>query len=132
MTKEKARKAAEVLMAYADGKEVEFKEFRDTKWQTFKYNKDRFLCFNFDKFDYRIKKEPTYRPFKDKEECWNEMQKHQPFGWVYYGNHLLSIIGMDCRGIDILDEGRVEYIDYKDCFQFLIFHDGAPFGIKED
>ena len=23
--------------------------------------------------------EPTYRPFKDREECWNEMLKHQPF-----------------------------------------------------
>ena len=28
------------------------------------------------------KKEPTYLPFKNKEECWAEMQKHQPFGWV--------------------------------------------------
>lgn len=27
--------------------------------------------------EYRIKPE---RPFKDAEECWNEMQKHQPFG----------------------------------------------------
>lgn len=26
--------------------------------------------------------EPAYRPFKDKEECWNEMLKHQPFGWT--------------------------------------------------
>ena len=29
---------------------------------------------------YRIKPEPKYRPFKDAEECWTEMQKHQPFG----------------------------------------------------
>ena len=26
--------------------------------------------------------EPSYRPFKSQEECWNEMQKHQPFGWI--------------------------------------------------
>ena len=26
--------------------------------------------------------EPKYRPFRTKEECWNEMLKHQPFGWV--------------------------------------------------
>ena len=24
--------------------------------------------------------EPTYRPFSNAEECWAEMQKHQPFG----------------------------------------------------
>lgn len=29
---------------------------------------------------YRIK--PKYRPFKDAEECWQEMQNHQPFGWI--------------------------------------------------
>jgi len=32
--------------------------------------------------NYRIKPSPTYRPFKDAEECWNEMLKHQPFGVV--------------------------------------------------
>lgn len=26
--------------------------------------------------------EPKYRPFKDIEECWNEMKKHEPFGYV--------------------------------------------------
>lgn len=31
---------------------------------------------------YRIKPESKYRPFKDAKECWAEMQKHQPFGWV--------------------------------------------------
>lgn len=36
----------------------------------------------WDNIEYRIKPEPKYRPFKDAEECWNEMQKHQPFGWT--------------------------------------------------
>lgn len=31
---------------------------------------------------YRIKPEPKYRPFANAEECWNEMKKHQPFGWL--------------------------------------------------
>ena len=31
---------------------------------------------------YRIKPEVKYRSFKDKKECWAEMQKHQPFGWL--------------------------------------------------
>lgn len=33
-----------------------------------------------DNIEYRIKPEPKYRPFKDAKECWQEMQKHQPFG----------------------------------------------------
>ena len=32
--------------------------------------------------DYRIKPETKYRPFKDAEECFEEMKKHQPFGWI--------------------------------------------------
>lgn len=32
--------------------------------------------------NYRIKPGPKYRPFIDNKECWNEMLKHQPFGWV--------------------------------------------------
>lgn len=31
---------------------------------------------------FRIKPEPKYRPFANAEECWTEMIKHQPFGWV--------------------------------------------------
>lgn len=31
---------------------------------------------------FRVKSEPKYRPFKNAEECWQEMQKHQPFGWI--------------------------------------------------
>lgn len=32
--------------------------------------------------EYRIKPKIKYRPFANAEECWAEMQKHQPFGWV--------------------------------------------------
>ena len=32
--------------------------------------------------EYRIKPEVKYRPFANAEECWNEMLKHQPFGWI--------------------------------------------------
>ncbi len=33
---------------------------------------------------YRIKPESKYRPFKDEKECWQEMQKHQPIGWITF------------------------------------------------
>ena len=36
----------------------------------------------WDNIEYRIKPEPKHRPFKNAEECWQEMEKHQPFGWV--------------------------------------------------
>lgn len=39
--------------------------------------------FDCDSKIYRINKPGVnYRPFANEEECWQEMQKHQPFGWV--------------------------------------------------
>lgn len=70
--------------------------------------------------------ETTYRPFKDKDECWNEMLKHHPFGWTkhkekqFYGNWIC----VNSNGID----GTSFYDVYKNH----TFADGTPFGIKED
>lgn len=66
--------------------------------------------------------EPSYRPFKDAEECWQEMIKHEPFGWVknkapeYYA----SLAGVSPDR------------DFISAFDRYTFADGTPFGIKED
>lgn len=82
--------------------------------------------------DYRIKPEPKYRSFKNAEECWTEMQKHQPFGVVkdkYFANYqthraftCLITNGCDFRGYE--DE------TFESCFKNLLFADGTPFGVK--
>lgn len=120
MTREEAKNAAEVMMAYADGKEIEI--FNSIKeWKISKCP-----AFNWGECHYRIKKEPTYRPFKNKEECWNEMLKHQPFGWV-----------KDKGNIEYMDISRVgaegiDGYDYSKIFNCFTFADGTPFGIKEE
>ena len=68
MTREEARKAAEVMMAYAEGKEIEHFDEYINDWDKVDDPK-----FNWGIDVYRIKKEPTYRPFKNKEECWAEI-----------------------------------------------------------
>ena len=83
--------------------------------------------------EYRIKPESKYRPFKDTKECWQEMQKHQPFGWIIgkeggYHSLITSIIAdeeeVDINGISgfVLDEIMEHYT----------FADGIPFGVKEE
>ena len=81
---------------------------------------------------YRIKPEPKYRPFKDAEECWQEMLKHQPFGVVkdkYFANYqthraftCLVTNGCHFRGYE--DE------TFENSFKNLLFADGTPFGVK--
>lgn len=117
MTREEARKAAEAMMAYADGKEIEFKSNGLSRWEEVKDP-----IFNWYCGEYRIKKEPTYRPFKNKEECWEEMQKHQPFGWRK------EIESGELRSAAIISDD----ILYTQEFKKFTFADGTPFGIKED
>lgn len=56
MTREEARKAAEVMMAYADGKEIEMRDRARKPWTQIKA-----ACFNWELFDYRIKPKPKPR-----------------------------------------------------------------------
>ena len=67
-----------------------------------------------------------YRPFKDKNECWNEMLKHQPFGWMCGKSNYKQIQVVVNSGVKFVDVFFTfdEAVDYT-------FADGTPFGIKQ-
>ena len=114
MKRETAKELLPIIKAFSEGKQIQF--FDGTIWE------DRnTLSFDSDPSRYRIKPEPKYRPFKSVEECWNEMQKHQPFGW------LKSKTLLEYRINNIS-----EYMNFDNYFNVYIFADGLPFGIKEE
>ena len=76
MNREEAKKFLPIIQAFAEGKKIEMYYHSDKEWKDV-FNPLFNLCC-----EYRVKPEPKYRPFKDADECWNEMLKHQPFGWV--------------------------------------------------
>ena len=78
--------------------------------------------------EYRVKPEPTYRPFKNGEECWQEMQKHQPFGWVK--STLFKDLALVNRVTTLYVEINREIIDYNDALDKFTFADGTNFGVK--
>lgn len=84
--------------------------------------------------EYRIKPEPKRRPFVNAEECWQEMLKHQPFGWTRDKDY--DIYDMVTRVTDsgILFAGSYfnEIATYDFSYDRVTFADGTPFGIKED
>lgn len=80
--------------------------------------------------------EPAYRPFKNQEECWSEMLKHQPFGWLKNKNdESTAVIGNIYQNEEVLiiwaTNERSTYRASK-IFNDYIFADGTPFGIKEN
>lgn len=113
MERKNAKELLPIITAFAEGKEIQF--FHCGVWSDLlspKFDKEAFL--------YRIKPEPKYRPFKSVEECWNEMQKHQPFGW------LKSKTTLQLNTYEIS-----EYSDWERRFNNYTFADGTPYGIKE-
>lgn len=128
MNRQEAKELLPVIQAFAEGKTVQFKNsFED--W----IDCDN-IMFNWPPKDYRIKPEPKYRPFKDAEECWAEMQKHQPFGWLYNkpNNQYYYITTLDNYGIVTTPFDEVYYEKYTDFIKRkTTFANGTPFGIKE-
>lgn len=70
--------------------------------------------------------EPKYRPFKDASECWQEMLKHQPFGWIKYKEKNCWV------SIGIIEDIECDLKGYESSFEEYTFVDGTPFGIKEN
>ena len=126
MTREEIKKMLPILQAFVDGKTIESRCIKGDKslWYD-----DEDPSFDYD-FEYRIKPEPKYRPFKDAEECWNEMQKHQPFGWVNYNGYRANIAAVMGSAITFVNN-KGYTLFFQQAFEGCTFIDKQPFGIKE-
>ena len=78
--------------------------------------------------EYRVKPEQKYSPFRDAKECWQEMQKHQPFGWVK--STLFKDLALVKRVTTLYVEINRDIIDYKDALEKFTFADDTNFGVK--
>ena len=128
MTREEAKKKLPIIQAYAEGKEIEM--FIRDRWETAESP-----GFTMEAKNYRIKSEPKYRPFKTKEECWDEMSKHQPFGWVISKKSAsycyLGSITQHNNNVEItFSTNEGEHFSTERLFNNYTFADGTPFGSK--
>ena len=132
MTKEDIKKFMPLMQAMLEGKTIQ-RHLDDMGWV---YTDKIFVGDGVSL--YRIKPEPRYRPFKTKEECWNEMQKHQPFGWLKSKkNGSFCCIG-EVSWSDAFRDVHITYSTNESLahstisvFNEYTFADGTPFGIRE-
>ena len=126
MTREEIKKMLPILQAFVDGKTIESRCIKGDKslWYD-----DEDPSFDND-LEYRINPEPRYRPFKGAEECWNEMQKHQPFGWVNYNGYRANIAAVMGSAITFVNN-KGYTLFFQQAFEGCTFIDKQPFGIKE-
>lgn len=134
MIKEEAKYLLPIIQAFVEGKAIECRAKLNrikgvvdipNKWT----ETNEIWCVN--SLEYRIKPdtEPKYRPFANAEECWQEMLKHQPFGYTYdrFNNIRDSITKVATTGVSY-DSPTV--ISFAEIFDRFVFADGVPFGMK--
>lgn len=129
MTREEVKEMLPVLQAFVDGKTIESRCIKGDKslWYD-----DEDPSFDND-LEYRIKPQTNYRQFKDAEECWQEMQKHQPFGWIKCEEGCFNIVYVTDEYVGLADpDGSSILLASKNSYQDNTFADGTPFGVKEE
>ena len=131
MNRNVAKEFYPILQAYAEGKVIECRTKLGTISNSIPNEWTEMKEINFwNGIEYRIKPDPKYRPFANAEECWQEMQKHQPFGWLKDKNDGHRTL------ITVVDNEDMMALNGNSGWGFLYisktytFADGAPFGVK--
>lgn len=126
MNRKEAAELLPIIKAFCEGKQIQFlfdewKDVDEIGIREFLENPEL----------YRIKPETKYRPFKDAEECWAEMQKHQPFGWIKCKEGYFNIVYVDDYYVGLADKDNSSILlASKNSYQDNTFADGLPFGVK--
>lgn len=145
MDREQAKALLPIMQAYSEGKTIQFLKPDSDEWRDVLRNENNEINFeDLARYEvcYRVKPEPKYRPFKNTEECWKEMQKHQPFGWLKDKNkdsELRNIQALTEEMSTIADEVYLRGINlingwhvFEEAVKEYTFADGTPFGILEE
>ena len=127
--KEEVKSVMNIIQAFANGKTIQAIDPYDDEW----CNQTKLNFEALFEGQYRIKPEPKYRPFANAEECWKEMQKHQPLGWVKdkKDGHYVLITGVDDDTCGMSLNGNAEW-SLSGIMDLFTFSDGTPFGILEE
>lgn len=123
MDRNQAKELLPIIQAFSEGKTLQIRQ-NGSEWMDIET-----ASFTGFPSEYRIKPETTYRPFANAEECWQEMLKHKPFGWVKWGNVLRNVHSVSPSSVWMIDRSY-NYTDLEYAYKELTFADGAPFGVK--
>ena len=132
MNRKEAAELSPFIKAFGEGKDIEMRSKNPHAQLNGWAKMDEFI---FGNFEYRIKPEPKYRPFKDAEECWQEMQKHQPIGWIKSKEATedvyFTITGLTNGNCGVMLNSPGGW-SLSGLFDYYTFADGTPFGVKEE
>lgn len=121
------------LQAFAEGKVIECR----TKPSTIKgkdilndWTEMKEIEF-WNNTEYRIKPKVKFRPFANVKECWAEMKKHYPFGWLKDKKNGYYIVITAVDNGDYMPLSGNSGWSFYSLMKDYTFADDAPFGVKE-
>ena len=124
MTREDAKQLLPIIQAFSEGKCIQTKT--GSGWVNMEN-----MSFSGKPKAYRIRPESKYRPFENAEECWQEMLKHQPFGWITSQGAFFYIIYIEDKLFGYGSAcGTILHSEFNDVLKSFTFADGTPFGVK--
>lgn len=140
MNKQQALEMLPIIQAWAQGKPIQRKV--NNAW----VDVESAIDAESDPTEYRIKKETKYSPL-EYWEVWNEMLKHQPFGWLRLkdcgseenGEDYVCVkevidrrgtvmLGVEYKTYNFGSSTGLEYEEPYYMFDKYEFADGTPFG----
>lgn len=130
MTREETTELLPIIQAFSEGRIIEFSSITDVSkaWREV----TDFPIGMIKNFKFRIKPESKYRPFANAEECWAEMLKHEPFGWVKdKETHKFLVCKALGNILFFIGIGDKPY-NYNEVLRDYTFADGTPFGVKKE
>ena len=123
----------DIISAFAEGKTIQYKTVTGVWCDLTESEGLPMGTLEEDPNNFRVKPEPKYRPFANAEECWNEMLKHQPFGWLKEeGKDNYRLIGtINNEGLLFVNHANnCKELSFLGANKWLTFADGVPFGVK--
>ena len=128
MNRKSVKLNMDIISAFAEGKVIQYRNNITDTWSDLTEREGLPMnTLEDNPNDFRIKPSPTCRPFANAEECWNEMLKHQPFGWVKLYEEYCHINRVCLNIVSVSD---VTDYEFDEAYEYVTFADGSVFGVK--
>ena len=115
-----------IMKAYEDGKTIERTIRDESEWKSLEYVEN--YPFDFSYYEYRIKPECKYRPYKSVDEAFNEAEKHGFWVKSKDKHSLFFIDSFEAAGNGDIYIGHCHVGAFIE--KFIWFDDCSPCGVK--
>lgn len=137
MNRKEAAELLPIIQAFSEGKVIECRtkpSALSKSWQDMNEWTEMKEIEFWSNIEYRIKTDSKakakYRPFKDAEECWQEMLKHNPFGFTKFKNAKCGYYMVTFIASGVIVGMNNTPFSYENMFDDYTFADGTLFGVK--